>query len=908
MNAPTSYQSADKKIIKASEMTPMMAQYVEIKTANPDSLLFYRMGDFYELFFEDAEEASRALGITLTKRGKLQGEDIPMCGVPVHTADDYLQRLIALGFRVAVCEQIEDPAEAKKRGPKAVVRRDVRRLVTPGTLTEDNLLDSSSNNFLASLSKVHSTQEGEFALAWIDLSTGEFRLAGTSQERLETDITRIDPKEIILSDILYSEASIRSHLEGLTCAVVAQPAAFFDSTTADDRLKRFYAVTSLDGFGAFSRAQKSAAAAILSYVEKTQIGEKPALSPPSCEASGSIMQIDPATRANLELIKTLSGEKSGTLLSTINLTVTGGGARLLAERIASPTMMVDIINERLDAVGWFLSVRDLRKDVQATLKSAPDMVRCLSRLTLSRGGPRDIAAIGAGLAAARSLHTLIDTKIAVDGSSPSMIEKAMTKLSNAPDQLIDLLDRALKQDLPLLKRDGGFVASGYDEALDTARGLRDESRQVVASLQAKYADLTAIKALKVKHNNVLGYFIEVTAQHGQRMMTTPLNETFIHRQTLANAVRFTTTELAELQTSIVNAAERALGLELAIFDALEDAVVAATDTIKSVAQAMAELDVANANAELAERRKYCRPQVDQSLAFEIKGGRHPVVENALTKALSDPFVPNDCTLSAYEAKDSCGQIWLITGPNMAGKSTFLRQNALITIMAQAGIYVPAERAHIGIVDRLFSRVGAADDLARGRSTFMVEMVETATILNQASPHSLVILDEIGRGTATFDGLSIAWAAIEHLHEINRSRSLFATHYHELTALSENLNRLSNATVKVSEWKGDVIFLHEIVPGAADGSYGIQVAKLAGLPKSVVQRAKQVLSQLEASERQNPATLIDDLPLFNVVQNSPIPADPPEDDVLGAMLEDLNPDNLTPREALEKLYALKAKLG
>lgn len=883
----------------------MMAQYVEIKTANPDSLLFYRMGDFYELFFDDAEKASRALGITLTKRGKHQGQDIPMCGVPVHAADGYLQQLIALGFRVAVCEQLEDPLEAKKRGAKAVVKRDVVRLVTPGTLTEENLLEAGANNFLASLARIKGTEAGDLALAWIDLSTGEFQLATTSLKNLEADIARIDPKELILSDALFSDATLRVTIEAIVGAVVPQPSAFFESTTADERITRFFNVASLEAFGTFSRAERAAAAAILSYIEKTQIGEKPALNPPAREDADSIMLIDPATRANLEITKTLSGEKKGGLLATINMTVTGGGARLLAERLASPSLKHETINQRLDAVSWFLDAREQRARLREILKTAPDILRCLARLTLSRGGPRDMAAIGAGLDAARSLYDLLDDQ-ASSPKYPALIKDALIELRDAPQELARLLHCALRDELPLLKRDGGFVAKGYDVPLDETCALRDESRQVVANLQVKYAEITDIKALKVKHNNVLGYFIEVTAQHGERMLAAPLNETFIHRQTLANAVRFTTTELAELQTSIVNAADRARGMELAIYDHLEKAIVDASEPIKKLARAMAELDVATANAELAERRNYCRPKVDDSLSFSIIGGRHPVVERALSRTMSDPFVANNCDLSGENSHTGGGLIWLVTGPNMAGKSTFLRQNALIAIMAQSGGFVPATSAHIGMVDRLFSRVGAADDLARGRSTFMVEMVETAAILNQAGPRALVILDEIGRGTATFDGLSIAWAAIEHLHEVNRSRCLFATHYHELTALSESLKRLSNATVKVSEWKGDVVFLHEIVPGAADRSYGIQVAKLAGLPQAVISRAKDVLGQLEASERQNPTALIDDLPLFNAAKQTQ-PAIVTTNNALQMALDAVNPDDLTPREALEKLYALKAQV-
>lgn len=920
MNVPPSSSSTSPSA-DVADLTPMMAQYIEIKTANPDTLLFYRMGDFYELFFEDAEEASRALGITLTKRGKHQGTDIPMCGVPVHSSSDYLDRLIQLGFRVAVCEQMEDPAEAKKRGAKSVVKRDVVRIVTPGTLTEETLLDPGANNYLAALARVKGSENGEFALAWVDLSTGDFRLAETHLSRLEEDIARIEPKELLVSDALLGERDLRSRIEGRAGSgggsgvVVSQPAAFFDSTTAEERIRRFYAVASLEAFGGFSRAERAAAAAILSYLEKTQIGEKPALNPPVREAAGGVMLIDPATRTNLEIVRTLSGERKGSLLAAIDRTVTGAGARLLAARIASPSLDQALINHRLDAVQWFFDRSALREQVRACLKAAPDMARCLARLTLSRGGPRDLAAIGAGLRRALMLHGLLvpadkaagavpDADIDEAANLPRDLVAAKRALLEAPDHLADLIEHALGADLPLLTRDGGFVRPGYNAALDAARALRDESRKVIAGLQATYADMTGIRALKIKHNNVLGYFIEVTAQNADSMFAEPLKATFIHRQTLANAVRFTTPELSELQSGIVNAAEQALAIERQIFNDLTESLAAVVGPIKTAARAMAELDVVAAAAELAERRSYCRPRVDESLAFAIRAGRHPVVERALADGPGEPFIANDCDLSGVLADSEGGLIWLITGPNMAGKSTFLRQNALIALMAQAGLFVPAESAHIGLVDRLFSRVGAADDLARGRSTFMVEMVETAAILNQAGPRALVILDEIGRGTATFDGLSIAWSAIEHLHEVNRSRALFATHYHELTALSKTLERLSNATVKVREWKGDLVFLHEIVPGSADRSYGIQVAKLAGLPASVIKRAREVLSALETSDQGKPAALVADLPLFSVATTVRSGSSSPKKNRVAQAILALDLDDLTPREALEQLYALR----
>jgi DNA mismatch repair protein MutS len=880
--------------------TPVMAQYIEIKAANPDCLLFYRMGDFYELFFEDAETASRALGIVLTKRGKHLGRDIPMCGVPIHRSDEYLHRLIALGHRVAVCEQMEDPAEAKKRGSKAVVKRDVIRLVTPGTLTEDTLLDARRNNYLLALARARASSdaaESRFALAWIDISTGEFRIAECDRAGLSAEIARLDAAEIVVSDALYADPELAPYLRTLP-AVTPVTRDVFDGATAERRLSDYFAVATTDAFGAMTRLELTAAAACVTYVERTQLGKRPPLSPPLREAQGATLSIDQATRANLELVRTLGGERRGSLLAAIDRTVTAAGSRLLAQRLAAPLTDPAAIAARHDTVGIFVGDALARQQVREILAIAPDMARALSRLVVGRGGPRDLAAIRDGIGAAAALAVRLE-------KLPKRCEELNTTLAAMfqPEQaLMRELMAALGDELPLFKRDGGFVRGGYDTALDEARSLRDESRKVVAQLQAKYAEHTGVKSLKVRHNNVLGYFVDVTAQHGDKLMSAPLNATYIHRQTLAGQVRFTTTELGELEAKIASSGDRALAIELEIFERLSSMLVAASNDIKAAAEALAVLDVSAALAMLAAERSYVRPEVDTSLAFVVEGGRHAVVE----QAISDPFVANDCDLSPPKGANS-GRIWLLTGPNMAGKSTFLRQNALIVVLAQMGSFVPAKQCKLGVVDRLFSRVGAADDLARGRSTFMVEMVETAAILNQAGERALVILDEIGRGTATFDGLSIAWATIEHLHEQNRCRALFATHFHELTVLANKLGRLHNATVRVKEWQGEVVFLHEVVAGAADRSYGIQVAKLAGLPPSVIERAKLVLAMLEADDRTKPRGF-EDLPLF---ATPPRPATPdPQQAALEAvlaMLGAVHPDELSPKEALELIYRLKQRV-
>ncbi len=880
--------------------TPMMAQYLEIKAANPGCLLFYRMGDFYELFFADAEAASQTLGIALTKRGRHQGEDIPMCGVPVHSSDQYLERLIRAGHRVAICEQLEDPAEAKKRGSKSVVRRDVIRLITPGTLTEDSLLKSAKNNFVAALARIKA--DSSLALAFADISSGEFVVMPLEAERLAADLAGLEPGEIIYPEGLL-EANLPA-LEASGAALTPLPASRFDSAEAERRLKDHFGVSALDGFGSFTRAEVSALGTLLDYVLLTQVGRAPVLRAPRREEPSDHMIIDQASRLNLELSRSLGGDTGTSLLGVMDLTVTAAGARLLARRLSTPLTDPQAVSLRLDSVGYFREARDLREELRKSLHQFPDIERALSRLALGRGGPRDLAAIRDGLEAAQSLNIRIRDPQDL-ASLPEELAGAQSILSDHPADLFADLAAVLGAELPLNARDGGFVKAGFARELDDNRHLRDETRKVIAELQADYAAETGIKSLKIRHNNVLGYFIEVTAQNAAPLQAPPHNAKFFHRQTIASAVRFVTQELSTLEERIASAANRALALELEIFERLCAAVKAEAKRLSSIAEAIARIDVALSLAELAARRNYVRPLVDRSLRIDIEQGRHPVVEAMLARSGGAPFVANDCRLAGDDKR-----IWLLTGPNMAGKSTFLRQNALIVIMAQMGSFVPARAAHLGIVDRLFSRVGAADDLARGRSTFMVEMVETAAILNQATERSFVILDEIGRGTATFDGLSIAWAAVEHLHEVNRARALFATHYHELTALAGRLSGVANATVKVREWQGDVVFLHEVAPGVADRSYGIQVAKLAGLPGPVIARASEVLALLEKKDEPGAGadSLFADLPLFSAVRprsGASVAAGP---SAVEKRLAETSPDELSAREALALIYELRAMLS
>ncbi|GAA6209723.1 DNA mismatch repair protein MutS [Cognatishimia sp. WU-CL00825] len=868
----------------------MMAQYLEIKAAHPDAILFYRMGDFYEMFFDDAVAAAEALDIALTKRGKHEGSEIPMCGVPHHAAEGYFLTLIRKGFRVAVCEQMESPAEAKKRGYKAVVRREVVRLVTPGTLTEDSLLDARRHNFLAAFAQVRDVA----ALAWADISTGALHVMPLARIRLAAELARLAPSELLVAE--GSEADLGELVSDMGVSLTSTSRGSFDSTAAEKRVAGLFGAQGLDAYGSFSRAEIGALGAIVDYLEVTQKGKLPLLRPPVREATGGTMQIDAATRRNLELTHALSGGRAGSLLATIDRTVTSGGARLLERRLASPSLDLATVHQRLDAVSFMAQNSPLGSTLRDHLKRVPDLDRALSRLSLDRGGPRDLSAIRNGLTQADDISNLCENT-----DLPTILASAKAALQGH-DSLLTLLDDALVAEPPLLARDGGFIAPGYDIALDEARQLRDEGRSVIAQMQAQYSTLTGISALKIKHNNVLGYFIETTSKHADVMMSAPLSETFIHRQTTANQVRFTTVELSEMETKILNAGNTALEIEKRLYSTLRQAILDNSGPISTAAKALSEFDLQAAIADLSTSENWCRPEVNDTQDFAIQGGRHPVVEAALRQQGGAPFVANTCNLSGGDDPS----IWLLTGPNMAGKSTFLRQNALIALLAQMGSYVPASAARIGLVSQLFSRVGASDDLARGRSTFMVEMVETAAILNQADDRALVILDEIGRGTATYDGLSIAWATLEHLHEVNCSRALFATHYHEMTALAGKLKGVDNATVTVKEWDGEVIFLHEVKRGAADRSYGVQVAQLAGLPPAVVARARDVLEMLEKSEREGAGqkALIDDLPLFAAA-----PAAAPKQlagpSPLQSRLETITPDDLSPREALELLYELKS---
>ncbi len=855
------------------DATPAMQQYLGVKAQHPDCLVLFQMGDFFEIFFEDAIAASKALDIALTRRGKQAGEDIPMCGVPYHAADAYIEKLMRQGFKLALCEQMEDPKEAKKRGYKAVVRREVVRILTAGTLTEETMLEAKSSQYLAALVK----DKSGWAIAYTDITTGEFYSSITSPESLSSDLSRISPKELLFPESLMRDDAIWQCLKEHKQALSPQVASFFAIPKAERNLEQFFGALSQSLSQAVTPPEVAACGAILEYISITQRDTLPRLNLPQRFERENFMAMDAATRRNLELGVTTSGQTQGSLLSVIDKTVTAAGARLLRQHLFAPLLDAGAIDARLNRVQYFVEQNNIRDAVRNHLQGLPDIERALSRLMMGRGNPKDMLSIRFGLKQAM----LIAGVFAVNGGdAPPAVSGLIEQLGNHSD-LLFLLEAAMADQVPYHAREGNFIRTGYNATLDNYREARDNGEEAKLKLRDRYRAETGIGNLKLSENNVIGMYIEISAQHMEKM-----GNPFVHRQTMAGAIRYSTPEMKELEQRIIQAKEFSLSLELQLFEELISHAVKHAETIRLAAQTLATLDVSTSLAALAAEQNYSRPKMDHSTAFEITQARHPVVE-AFTQ--TGNFIANDCDLSSNQ------RLWLMTGPNMAGKSTFLRQNALIVILAQMGSFVPAESAHIGIVDRVFSRVGAADDLARGRSTFMVEMVETAAILHQATPQSLVILDEIGRGTSTYDGLSIAWAVLEHLHHSNKCRGLFATHYHELTALSASLPALSCHTVRVKEWEGDVVFLYEVIAGNADRSYGVHVAKLAGLPKPVIKRAAEVLQLLETDKNHKKLNqLAGDMPLFSVT--------PP--DKLREKLNTINPDSLSPRDALELVYELK----
>ena len=857
-----------------ANMTPMMAQYFELKAEAGDCLLFYRMGDFFELFFEDARAAAATLDIALTSRGEHGGQPVPMCGVPVHAAENYLARLIRAGHRVAIAEQTETPAQAKVRGSKALVGRAIVRFVTAGTLTEDSLLDSRSDNMLVAIGGAG----GALALAAADISTGRFETLCVPEDALQAELARLRASEIVVADDLELDVA-----EAHDFARAA-----FDSVRAEARLTKTFGVATLDGFGQFSRAELAAMGGLIAYLDHAGKGKLPFLQPPVQRHQGMHLMIDAATRESLEITQTMSGVRAGSLLGTIDRTVTGAGARLLGADISAPLMDRQAIEQRLALVQWFHDGSTMRNHARGALKALPDIGRALGRIAIGRGSPRDLGQLRDGLNEARLLRERLGRLADV----PQLLAALLPEL-DGHGALVDLLTRALVPSPPTETGQGGYIADGYDAALDDLRRMAGDGRRAIAALEAKYRTQTGIASLKIRHNAVLGYHVEVPARHGDALMAE--GSGFTHRQTLAGAVRFNSPDLHEEAMRVAQAGAHALAAEAAHLEELIEAVLARKTAISRAADALARIDVSAALAERAAEGGWSRPHFEEGLCLDIQGGRHPVVEAALAKD-GAPFVANDCCL------EEKSRLWLVTGPNMGGKSTFLRQNALIVILAQAGSFVPASSARLSLVDRLFSRVGASDNLARGRSTFMVEMVETAAILSQATEHSFVILDEVGRGTSTYDGLALAWAVVEAVHEVNRCRCLFATHYHELTRLAEKLDALSLHHVRAREWKGDLVLLHEVAEGPADRSYGLAVARLAGLPQSVLARAKDVLARLEEGKAKTGgiAAGLDDLPLFAAVAERKESRKDGLREALGA----IDADALSPRDALDLIYRLK----
>ena len=864
-----------------NKTTPMMEQYLTIKNKHKDALLFYRMGDFYELFFEDAIAASKALDITLTKRGKTNGMDIPMCGVPFHSADNYLPKLIKKGFNVAVCEQTETIEEAKSNLKKGPLKREVVRIISPGTLTEDNLLDRNANNFLGAISDVN----GSISISWVDVSTGCFKSRNlqkeNNQKQLLTNLLlRMNFSEILVSDAM--ELNIIS--EEWHSIIKKQSSSLFHYSSCLQQICSYFSIMSLEGIGKFSDGEVIAAGVLLSYLKLTQCGKLPILSMIKNESENNFLEIDYFTQKSLEILSNLSGETKGSLITSLDETKTAGGARLLKQRITEPFYKVVEIEKRYNLINWFLNNDiDIFK-LQNNLVNTPDIERSLSRISLLRGSPKDLSILCNGLLNVKQIYEIIISFKDRLNQAP-LLNNILNQIS-VDYSLFEDIKNSLKKDLPLSTKEGGFIRDGYDDNLDKLRNLRNNELEEITKLQNKYSDLTNVNSLKIKYNRMLGYHIEVRAVHDKALRD---KDIFIHRQTTAQTSRFTTIELNEAENQLINSYDKSISIEMDIFKSFTNQIINEGKKILDIASAISELDIGIMVVKQSKDRDYVCPKILENKTLEIIEGRHPVVETQM-KLSENSFISNDCILN----KDDF--LWLITGPNMAGKSTYLRQNALIVIMAQAGLFVPAKEANIGVFDKIFSRVGASDDLAKGQSTFMIEMIETSLILNTASEKSLVILDEIGRGTATFDGLAIAWSVLDFLHNKIKPRTLFATHYHELTSLKEDLNHLSCHKMSIKEWNNSIIFMHKIIEGEADKSYGIHVAQLAGLPFEVIKKATQLLSKLENNKDNSYLKKSDNLDdnYSNINENQ----------IFFKEFDNINVDNISPREALDILYKLK----
>jgi DNA mismatch repair protein MutS len=868
----------DSKVIAKTAVTPMMKQYLENKEKHPDCLLFFRMGDFYELFHEDAKKAAPILEVTLTRRGKTEGQNIPMCGVPHHSVDVYIQKIIKSGHKVAICDQLESPEEAKKRGYNAIVKRDVTRVITQGTLTEDNLLEGKAANYLAALV----IKKDDVAIAYAELSTMDFFVLPSSHDSLANDLARINPSELLIADDLIIKKELKQMLIDFKSKMVAFPEHFFGTEKCTRRIKDNFSLHTIESLGKFSKAQAASVGALLDYLCITQKKDKVTLKFPKLISCSDFVVIDKNTIRNLEIFSSI-GEHGCSLFQIIDKTNTNAGGRLLKKFLAFPSKNISTINARLNFVEQFITNKFLIEGTTENLKTMPDLERSIARLTIGRGSPRDLYQIRQALENAGALAEVLAR------CEDAALKKLSTKLI-AGRKILELLNTTLVN-YDVFTSQGDLIIRNRNTKLAELYDFRDNSREILDNLKEEYKNKTGIQNLKLEFNNMIGYYLEVTKSHVNKIKS----DEFIQRQTMVNGVRYVTTKLKEVEEKVLNVKAQIEILTHKIFLELSENIIDARKELLEVARTTAFVDVINSFAKLSIEQNYCRPVVDTSHEIKIKDGRHPVVEHELSKEGSDRFIANDCELKEGQ------RAWLITGPNMSGKSTFLRQNALITLLAHVGSYVPASAATIGLVDRIFTRIGAEDDLAKGRSTFLVEMIETATILNQATEQSLIILDEVGRGTSTYDGIAIAWSCLEYIHDNKKPRTLFSTHYHELVELSSDLSNLKCYTVSVKEWQDKVIFMRKLVPGVASHSYGLNVAAIAGLPRSVITRAKEVLNNLHVPDnKKNQLQLKEETvqpDLFQKKTDTSLLK-------IKTELDKLDVDNLSPKEALNKLYSLK----
>ena len=872
---------------KYDKATPVMRQFLDVKFANIDCLVLFRMGDFYELFYEDAITAARVLGIALTKRGKTENDEIAMCGVPHHALENYLNKLLEDGFKVAICDQLETPEEAKKRGGyKAVVNRDVTRIITPGTIIEESLLEAGEPNYLVSVV----IGKNIAALSYVDLSTSEIAVISIPEGQIINELARLKPKEVLLAE-KYRAGEVASQISSvLNIRISFQVDSFFAVNKCRKNLLDFYQLKDTGAIGELEEIQISAVGGVIEYISITQKDNLPKLPKPKILNYQQFMAIDASTRRNLEITNTISGGIRGSLFDCIDSSVTKSGSRLLYKYLSSPLIDIHEINKRLDITKYFYDDIVLVNDLRALLKKTGDLERCITRLNMGRSTPKDLLSIKYTIEIAEAIKAVFVAQKGIE--LPKQIEQLVKPLTGL-NELYEFIDEVINDDAPNITTNGGIIKHEYHPKVKELYGLINNSHIAIEQLRDKYRKDTGIDTLKISNNNVLGLFIDITARHADKMLDTK----FIHRQTTANSIRYTTADLQELESKIINAKTLVISLEQEIYNEVCQKVINVQITLYRMSEALSLLDVYSNFAYVADENNYVMPEISSDLVFEIKGGRHPVVEKSLKKNRED-FICNDCNLKLDE------RVWLLTGPNMAGKSTYLRQNAIITILAHIGSFVPAVSAKIGVVDKIFSRIGAGDDLNKGQSTFMLEMLETSAILAQATHKSLIILDEVGRGTSTYDGVAIAWSVLEYVHDKIRARCLFATHYHELIKMEEILPALKNYTVAIDDSSGEVLFLHKIQKGSANKSYGVHVAQMAGLPKSVIKRATSLLEKFEKeSGKSNKKVIKQESYNMNLFDPNALLEVPKHKKIFDQLVA-IDPDKLSPREALDALYKLK----